>query len=109
MKAFSYLDDEKFAECYISDRINFRPCGKQLLKKEMRGFGIEESVAENKINELLDDDKERDLAEKLLIKKMKAQYKEIERNRLYKKYASYLQSKGFSFDIIGKVLENKLK
>lgn len=109
LKGFGYLDDEKFAESYVSDKINFRPCGKQLLKKELRELGVEEDIAINKINELLDDEKEMELAEKIIIKKMKVRNKNIERNKLYKKYASFLQSKGFSFDIINKVLENKLK
>ncbi len=109
LKGFGYLNDEKFAESYVSDRINFRPCGRQLLIKELRERGVEESVAENKINELLDSEKEMALAEKMLIKKMKFPDKNAEKNKLYKKYASFLQSKGFSFDIISKVLENKLK
>ncbi|MFZ2969814.1 MAG: regulatory protein RecX [Minisyncoccia bacterium] len=109
LKGFGYLNDEKFAESYVSDRINFRPCGRQLLVKELRERGVEESVAENKINELLDSEKEMALAEKMLIKKMKFTDKNAGKNKLYKKYASFLQSKGFSFDIISKALENKLK
>lgn len=109
LKKFGYLDDEKFAESYVNDRINFRACGKRLLTKELRERGIDESLAATKINELMSDEKEMELAEKIIIKKMKFQDEKIERNKLYKKYASLLQSKGFSFDIISKVLENKLK
>lgn len=108
LKGFGYLDDEKFAESYINDRMNFRACGKRLLAKELRERGIDENLAESKINELMSDEKEMELAEKIIEKKIRSQNVNLEKKKLYKKFASLLQSKGFSFDIISKVLENKL-
>ena len=33
LKNYKYLNDEQFAESYINDRMNFRPCGRFLIMK----------------------------------------------------------------------------
>ena len=43
LKGYKYIDDEDFAESYINDRMNFRPCGRFLIKNELQERGIEET------------------------------------------------------------------
>lgn len=108
LKKYKYLDDEKFAESYINDRINLRPCGKRLIKMELARKGVSENIIENKLDELLSFEKELELAEKIIAKKLRIIGEESEKNKLRQKLMASLQLKGFSFDIISKALDNKL-
>jgi len=106
LNRYKYLDDEKFAESWINDRMNFNPRGSVLIKKELTEKGITENIIDEKIGELLGKEQELELAEKLAEKKLKTLNKDIGKNKTFQKIGSYLQSKGYSSGIICKVLEN---
>lgn len=108
-KKYKYLDDEKFAESYIIDRINFNPRGKDLIKKELRDKGVDEEIIDGKTNELLNEEKETELAEKLAEKKLKAVSKNLDKEEVYGKLGRYLRSKGFSSFVIENVLNKVIK
>lgn len=103
-----YLDDEKFAESWINDRINFSPRGRALIKKELIEKGVAENIVDEKIGELLGEEKELELSKKLVEKKLKTLDKDIGKNKTLQKIGSYLQSKGYSSCIICEVLKNML-
>ncbi len=108
LKKYKYLDDEKFAESYIRDRMNLSQRGKLLIKMELAKKGISENIIENKLDELLSFEKELELAEKIIAKKLRIIGEGYEKNKLRQKLSASLQNKGFSFDIISKALDNKL-
>jgi len=109
LKRFKYLDDGTFAESFINDRINLRPCGKRLIERELRNKGISTETAKEKLDMLIDENKELELAQRLASKKI-ASIKDIsDKNKIKRKLAAYLSSKGFSFDIIGQTLKNTLE
>ena len=103
---YKYLNDEEFAEAYINDRINFNPRGGFLIKKELREKGIAENIISEKIKELLPEEKELELAKKTAEKKLEYLNKDLEKNKIYQKIGSHLQSKGYSSFIIREVLED---
>ncbi len=105
---YKYLNDEEFAEAYINDKINFNPRGSFLIKKELREKGIAENIIDEKIKELLSEEKEIKLAEKAARKKLEFLNKDLEKNKIYQKVGSHLQTKGYSSYIIREVLENVL-
>lgn len=109
LKKFRYLDDEIFAESFINDRINLRPCGKRFIEKELRNKGISSEIIESKLGSMIDEEKELELAQRLILKKMRSITDGTDKNKIKRKLAAYLSTKGFSFDVIGQVLRNKLK
>lgn len=109
LKKFKYLDDEAFAESFINDRINLKPCGKRLIKRELQNKNVSAEIIENKLNLLIDDNKELELAERLALKKIRLMGNIADKNKVCRKLTAYLSSRGFSFDIIGQALKNKLK
>ncbi|MBW6441161.1 recombination regulator RecX [Patescibacteria group bacterium] len=109
LHSYKYLDDEVFAESYINDRMNFRPCGRFLIKKELQERGIAENIISRKIEELISDEKEIAEARKLARKKLKTIGEKTEKQKALQKVRSHLQSKGFSFEIICQAVKNEIE
>lgn len=109
LERYKYIDDEKFAESYINDRMNFRPCGKLMVKKELEEKGIAENIINDKISELISEEKELKSARILVRKKLKTIGRNVDKRKIYQKIASYLQSKGYSFDTISQAIENEVE
>ncbi len=109
LKKYRYTDDEQFAEAYINDRMNFSPRGKFLIEKELKERGVEENIINKKIEELISEEREIESAKKLAEKKLKTISDKTDRTKIDQKIRSYLQSKGYSFDVISKVIENEME
>ena len=107
LKNYKYLNDEEFAEAYINDRINFNPRGRFLIKKELNERGIAENIIERKIEELLSKEKEIESAKKMAEKKSRTINDRTDKIKVNQKIRSYLQSKGYSFDIINLVVKQE--
>ena len=101
---YKYLNDEEFAEAYINDRINFNPRGSFLIKKELREKGVAENIVDWKIEELLPEEKEMELAKEAAEKKIKSLNKDLDKNKIYQKVSAYLQAKGYAGWIIREIL-----
>ncbi len=109
LKGYKYIDDEDFAESYINDRMNFRPCGRFLIKNELQERGIEENIIEIKISELVSEERELESAKKLARQKFKAISEKTEKSKTIQKIKAYLQSKGYSFDVISQAVKNEIE
>jgi regulatory protein len=108
LQGYKYLDDESFTESYIRDRIQFRPSGKTLIKMELRKKGIDSNIIEEKLEELLDEKKELEMARAIVKKKGKILITK-EPQKVFAKVLFHLKSKGFSSHIIQKAMEKELK
>ncbi len=109
LKGYKYLDDRMFAESYINDRMNFNPRGKLLIKKELREKGVAENIIEEKTEELISEEKEIESARKLAEKKLRVMGDKGDKNKTNQKIMSYLQSKGYSFEIISQAVKNEIE
>lgn len=100
-----YINDERFAKAFIKDKININKFGSQRIKQELRIKGISREIIDKVLQP--DYDEELDLAMKLANKKISS-YKNDARDAQYRKLGSYLQRRGFTFDIVREVLDNIL-
>ena len=91
------LDDNKFAKMYVGDRNKLRPTGSYLLKMELKRLGIDEDL----IEKVLRDQNEEELARRAI--ESKSRFIEAE----FDKKASFLQRRGFSMNVIMKILNEK--
>lgn len=105
---YKYMDDTAFAESYIHDRINFHPSGRFVIKNELKKSGIAPAIIEEKLDELLNEKKELELAERLVDKKLRTTSLE-DKKKLRARIVYHLQSRGFSSKIISQALENKIE
>jgi len=108
LRRWEYLDDEKFAESYINDRINFRPAGKFLIKMELKAKGLGEKIIDSKLSEIISDEKELEMAERLIKKRIDGlDPKDSQKDRI--KLMNYLKARGFSGAVISQAMKNEIE
>ena len=102
LKHFELVDDYKFANWWIEQRMSFRPKSRRTLLAELREKGISKDIAA----EILENTKidELTIAKELINKKMYRWNKLDEKDRKHK-IAQYLASKGYGWEIIKKVVD----
>lgn len=97
LKRNGLLDDENFAKMWVRDRNLLKPTGSFLLKLELKKLGVVDFI----IEEAISGQDEEDLARQAI--EMKGRYRGAE----FEKKAQFLQRRGFSMNIIFKVLKKE--
>lgn len=101
-----YLDDRAFAESFIKDKMNLNKFGPERIKYELLIKGVSKDIIEDLL--ILDYDEQYEIVMNLALKKLTT-YKKEEQNSIYRKLSGFLQRKGYSYDIISKVMREILK
>ena len=102
LKELKYLNDSEYAKAFVHDRIEFRPKGKFMLKRELKHKGIHPDLAEQTVEE--EDINEPEIALKVLTQRAKRLQNETpskQREKLFR----FLSSRGFSVDSIYKAMD----
>ena len=103
LKELKYLNDTEFTKNYIENRIEFRPRGKYLIKRELKQKGIHPDLAERITEETYEDEEE--AASRAFAQKLK-KIQSYPRPKQKEKAMRYLASRGFRFDTIYKIINN---
>jgi regulatory protein len=99
LKSAKYLDDEKFAQWWVSGRKASRPISKLKLRAELARKGINSNLAEEAIIKNFSSEEELAIL-KSLIEKKKEKYPDQQ------KLLQFLASKGFSYSQIKEALKD---
>ncbi len=102
LKESGYLDDEKFAEQWIKNRIEKKPRGKALIKSELLQKGVDRRIIEEKLNSLLPTSREKEMAQHLADKWLNK--KRGKEENIKEKLYRYLNNKGFDREIIREII-----
>ncbi|MGG5462542.1 recombination regulator RecX [Clostridium sp. B9] len=110
LKEYNLLNDEKYAEMYIKDRL--RTQGRNKIKYALIRKGISEELLSEKLSEI-DSEDESDVAFKLAEKRFNIlKKKESDKYKLSQKLFRFLMSKGYDFEccnrIVRKLTNNEL-
>lgn len=102
LKSYDFINDEKYAEMFIKEKIKDK--SKNQIKYLLLRKGINKELIQDKL-ENIDSSLEREVAYKLAEKKYHRIIK-MEKNsyKINKKIGEYLAGKGYNFDIINSVL-----
>lgn len=102
LKRLDMLDDRKFAQWWVDQRLSFRPRGKRALFAELRQKGIDRDL----IKEVLDETKvdEEKIAFNLL-KKRSYRWKNLGKLEAKRKMSEFLARKGFNWEIIKQAID----
>lgn len=98
LKEYNFLNDEAYARMFVESRIRNKPRGKMILINELRVKGISKEMAQRVCDELVDD--EFSLLRRIYTKK----YGDEPISYHDTKKIQFLQRKGFSWDLIQKIL-----
>jgi regulatory protein len=103
LERLNITNDKRFAEMFVRDRMKLKPKGKRVLSQELTQKGIDRYIIEDVLNEMLDGDNEIDLAKRVL-EKAEKKYSNLEEREKKDKIIKYLLGKGFSYNIVEKIL-----
>lgn len=105
LNSWHYLDDHNFTELYVRERIRSKPRGRQVLIRELQLKGISRELAQEKINQIMGEEKLDDpgLAERALQKKL-GSYLKISAEKGSQRARNYLLRQGFSYEITDKLV-----
>lgn len=103
LERLNIVNDKRFAEMFVRDRMKLKPKGKRALSIELMQKGIDKNIIEEVLNEMLGGDQELELAKKIL-EKAEKKYSGFDENAKRDKIIKYLMGKGFSYSLIEKVL-----
>ncbi len=101
LNKYSYIDDENYAELFISSRLKNKPRGKIVLISELISKGVSKEIAQRKVDEMVED--EYDILKRTYQKK----YKDEKISLDDRKKISFLLQKGFSWDLIEELINNE--
>ncbi len=101
------LNDYDFAKWWIQERRDFRPKGTYLLKLELKSKGIDDEIIDRVLSE---EDKGGDLESAFKVADKKERFwKQLPINQAKIKLSNLLLRRGFSWDIIYKVIDCRLQ
>ena len=106
----SYLDDSKFAEIFIEEKLRLKSWGRTKLKSELAKRGVTADIIASVLLEKFPAEMEEfELAFQLGEKKyLSLKNRNLEQRKLVQKIYSFLMAKGYSFDVSKKVVERIL-
>ncbi len=112
LKRAGLIDDRAFARMYIRDTRAARPAGPILLKQKMILLGINKEIIEDALRETMADvsqeDEATEIAKKFLAQSGKSGRK-VDQEKLRSRLTGLLARRGFSWDVIGKVVQKALQ
>ena len=97
------VDDRKFAEWWVGQRLEFSPRAKKILDYELRAKGIKKEIIEEVMSYVEVD--EEGIA-KTLLEKKSYRWKDISKLERKKKMVEFLGRKGFSWEVILKAIDH---
>jgi regulatory protein len=104
LKDLKFIDDANYAKMYVESKVTLKPEGRRVLKMKLAGKGIEKELSlktvEENYTEEIEIRKAKDLINKYS-KRVKAKNPADKKQKIYR----HLLSKGFSFDVISRVLK----
>ncbi len=108
LKEQRFLNDEEFVKWWVEQRTTFKPRSMRIIKIELKQKGIPQEIIEKVVHSsqfIVHSDLEQ--AKKLVQKKIH-RYKDFSKQELYKKLGGFLASKGFSWDVIKKSIDEEV-
>ena len=104
LKEAKYLDDRRFAEHWARTRAENRHYGRFRLRQELIGKGLPQELINETLDTLFESVQEIDLARAVVDKKLPSM-QDLPADKRKSRLIGLLQRKGFSLDIVYKVLD----
>ena len=102
LEGLGYLDDQAFTSWWVEQRVRFKPRGKFLLRSELYAKGVDRDLIEAELSKYSLED-ELSWAKRVLKKKI-SRYGKLELREKKEKLSAHLSRRGFSWEIIERVL-----
>lgn len=108
LEKLGLLNDEDFARLLVQSKTGKNPAGKNVIKQKLFQKGITKEISEKVLDELYTEQNEKKLLQDVF-KKYSPKLKGPDDRRKRKKIFDYLARKGFDFELINELLNEKFK
>ncbi len=98
------IDDKNFAKLWASSRMQAKPSSLTSIKQQLFIKGIDSQIIDDTLEQLREDFDEYEVAKNLAEKRIRL-YAGVGKLKKKKRLFDYLRRRGFSFDVIYKVLD----
>lgn len=105
LQELGYLNDQQYAEQFANSRLTVKPIGKTRLRQDLRRKKISATVAEQALTEVYTDDREEQLIEAAIAKRIRLRGHPTSREES-KKLFDYLLRLGFGYDLVIRKVRN---
>ena len=102
----NYINDKLYAENFIKDKTNISKHGSNRIRYDLISKGVAKDIIDDILD--IDHDEEYERAIELANKKMTS-YKNDDKAAIYRKLGGYLQRRGYTYDVVSKVLREVLR
>lgn len=106
LKDNNYINDLEFAKSFVHDKINLNKYGPERIKYDLIVKGVSRDIIDEVI--VIDRGDQINMAREIAYKKIWS-YKNDDKRNIYRKMSSFLQRKGFSYDIISRVVREVIE
>jgi regulatory protein len=107
LKHLGFLNDEEFTKWWIEQRTEFHPSGMRLIKMELKQKGIPDDIISGFMNDDSRFKNEKELAKRVIEKKL-PRLKNYKGQELRKKLQNLLAQRGFSWETIKTLIDEKI-
>ena len=98
------VDDAEFARLFARSRLNNKPMGKRLLRRELWQKGLSDEIVDQTLTEVFEERSQAELA-RGLAEKRQARYAHLEGARRRRRLADLLLRRGFDWGLVKEVVE----
>ncbi len=106
LKQKNYLDDTKFAEMFVEEKIKLKLWGEQKLKSELIKRGINSKIISDILRDIISDEDKLNNAMIIASKKYDTlKNRNVENDVIKRKLFTFLNSRGYNYDVIKEVCE----
>ena len=102
LQEWQYLDDREFARFWVEQRNRFRPIAPRALRYELRQKGVDDSIAQETIDELSDANSACEAAARSRLHRWQ---EETNPAQFRRKMGSFLQRRGFDYEVARGVID----
>lgn len=99
------LNDEEYARMVVRSQLSRKPAGRRLLSGKLREKGIEQSIADRVLDEMLEDRDSLEDARKLAQQSARSISDRHDREVRVRRITGRLARRGFDFDVIRRVMD----
>jgi regulatory protein len=104
LERMGYINDRQFAEQWASGRVRLRGFGRRRIEQELRNKGVGRDAITEAFAQVFGDETELETARSAAAKKISS-LNSIDEETRRRRLAGFLERKGFSFEIIWKVVK----
>ncbi len=103
LSSLGLIDDSRFAEAFIAEKISSKPVGRRELERKLHEKGVSRETAQNALSTIGDEKIQVELALKAAASKLRS-LRRFDTEKRKDKLTAFLAGRGFDWDTIKKVI-----